>query len=180
PNCLFLSDTDEDKFFQEKFEKVRSGQKLSPVELMRLFTLHKIGSNNIKDETLINTLDLFLGNFYFLDQKTGVTFYCFLALYLSDDLNDEQRKLFIKRGPEVLSAFENYENNLIKETTEKVLAEAEAKADAKVQAARTNILIKFVRHLKESNVSNESILQKTGLSKEELAEIENEINLQNQ
>ncbi|MDR1871109.1 MAG: hypothetical protein LBS60_04135, partial [Deltaproteobacteria bacterium] len=39
PNCLFLSDTDEDKFFQEKFEKVRSGQKLSPVELMRLFTL---------------------------------------------------------------------------------------------------------------------------------------------
>jgi hypothetical protein len=168
---------------------------------MRLFTLHKIGSNNIKNETLINTLDLFFENFRFLDQKTGVTFYCFLALYLSDDLNDEQRKLFIKRGPEVFSAFENYENELMMkgraEGRAEVWAEAEAKAEAKVQAAEAkaqaaqaetqavraalmNNQIELVRLFKESGVSNESILKKMGLSKEELAEIENKINLQYQ
>jgi hypothetical protein len=63
----------------------------------------------------------------------------------------------------------------------KAWAKAWAKGLMKIQAttaALTNIQIKFVRLLKESGVSNESILKNTSLSKEELAEIENIINLQ--
>jgi hypothetical protein len=96
-------------------------------------------------------------------------------------------------------AFEQFEENVKKKARAEAWAEclmriqaaeavaqvAQAKAWAeglmKIQAATaalTNIQIKFVRLLKESGVSNESILKNTNLSKEELAEIENIINLQ--